>query len=311
MSILNKIKALPIVREIVRLSKRYSFPGFRGVPIYNVADFIYQELQKENLTMRANAAAYNFFLSLFPTIIFFFTLLPLLPFTASYEEILENSMKEFLPEAAHHYLFDIVHGILGIKREGLLSVGFFLAVIFSSSGMLTLMDGFDKSYALTFKKRSWLRKRIISIVLTILLAALMMASLVLIILGGQILGSLFDYLELGRYTTLSFLILRWIVVIFLFYLVITTIYIYGPSLQRKISFINPGATLATVFSIVSSLLFAYFVNNFGRYNELYGSIGALIVLLIWMQINAFILIAGFELNASIAVNKDRIRAQKE
>ncbi len=311
MSILEKIKSLPIVSEIVRLSKRYSFPGFRGVPIYNVIDFIYQELQKENLTMRANAAAYNFFLSLFPTIIFFFTLLPLLPFTASYEEILENSMREFLPEDAHQYLFEIVHGILGIKREGLLSIGFFLALIFSSSGMLTLMDGFDKSYALTFKQRSWVRKRVISVVLTALLAGLMMASLVLIILGGQILGSLFDYFELGKYTTFSFLILRWVVVILLFYLVITTIYRYGPSLKRKIRFINPGATLATFLSIVSSLLFAYFVNNFGRYNELYGSIGALIVLLIWMQINAFILIAGFELNASIAVNKDLIRAQKE
>ncbi len=304
----QRIENLELVKSIVRLTKEYSLPGFGGVPIYNVVRFIYEELQEDTITMRANAAAYNFFLSLFPAIIFIFTLLPLFPFSANFQVTLENAIKEFLPVSAHAYLFEVVNGILGIKREGLLSIGFFLALIFSTGGMLTLMDGFDKSYESTFKKRSWLRKRLVAMAMTCLLVGLMIVSILLIILSGQILGSLFNYFEINQYAGYAILFFRWVFVLLMFYSVITTIYRYGPSMKRRITLFNPGATLATLLSIVSSLLFAYFVNNFGRYNEIYGSIGALIALLIWIQINAFILIAGYELNASIEVNKDILKS---
>ena len=98
--------------------------------------------------------------------------------------------------------------------------------------------------------------------------------------------------------------MRWLILFVSFYSVISLIYRYGPSLLKPLKLINPGAILATVISILSSVVFSYFVNTFGRYNEIYGSIGALIVILIWLQINSFILLAGFELNASIAVNRD-------
>jgi len=299
-----KILRLPIIRSIVRFLKKYSLPGFSGVPIWDVMAFIYKEAMKDDLVTRANSIAFSFFLALFPALIFLFTLLPLLPFTANYLELLDTSLKGMLPDNAHNYLFGIIQDVASIKRSGLLSIGFFFALFFSSSGVVTLMSGFDKTYDITFKKRSYIKTRVVAVLLTALLSTLLICSLIFIILGKPILGSAIHQLHLDDYGSIVLYAIRWFFVIMFIYLGITIIYHYAPSMYKKISFWNVGSVLACGLSIASSVAFAYFINNFGRYNELYGSIGALIVIMLWLQINAFILLVGFELNASIAVNRD-------
>ncbi len=297
---------LPIIRNLIAWSKRYAFFGFSGVPIYNVLTFVYRELMKDDITTRANSVAYSFFLAIFPLLIFMFTLLPLLPFTADYAMMINGYLKEFLPDAASNYLIGIINDIAAIKREGLLSLGFVLALVFGSNGMVSLMKGFDKSYAYegTFNQRGFFRNRAVAVFLTMLLSSLLLVSFILIILGKTFLSYLIDYANINEYGSLVFNGVRWIIVLAFIYSGMTFIYRYGPSMQRKIKFFNPGATLATIFIVLLSVAFSYFINNFGRYNELYGSIGALIVILIWMQLNAFIILTGFELNAAVAVNCD-------
>jgi len=298
------------MRFLRRVLKKYSLPGFSGVPIYDVCSFVYKEAMRDDITTRANSIAFSFFIALFPAIIFLFTLLPLLPVTADYLEILEKSLSGVLPNNAHEYLFGIIEDVASIKRSGLLSFGFFLAIFFASSGMATIMSGFDKTYEITFKYRSFLKSRLIALLLTILLSGLLILSLVFIILGKPLLGNLINSAHMAQHYVFIITVIKWLLVFFFTYMGISSIYHYGPSMYKKISFWNPGAVLATLLSILSSLAFSYFVNNFGRYNELYGSIGALIVIMLWLQINAFILLVGFELNASIAVNRD-LRKHKE
>jgi len=172
--------------------------------------------------------------------------------------------------------------------------------------MVSLMKGFDKSYDYdaSFKQRGFFENRFVAIYLTILLSSLLVVSFVFVIFGNIVLGSLIDWLNLNEYGSYAFSTLRWIVVVLFIYSGMTFIYKLGPSMKRKTNFFNPGSTLATIFLILSSVGFSYFINNFGRYNELYGSIGALIVIMIWLQLNAFIILTGFELNAAIAVNCD-------
>lgn len=304
MGFLKRLENFPLLKNLISLTKRVSFPGFKGVPIYNVFAFIYKEIIKDDIVTRANSIAYSLFLSLFPSLIFLFTILPLIPSTQDLLPMIDKSLNQFLPEEAHKYLFEMIYNILAIKRQGLLSVGFLLALYFGSSGMKTLMRGFDKAYDTTFTTRSWINYELTSIALTLLLALMLILSVVIIVLGKQILGSLFSFLEIGDYTFQIFRIIRYVIVGILFYLMISLIYKYGPSMKKRMSIFNPGAYVATLFMILVSVLFSYFVDNFGKYNELYGSIGALIVLMIWLQINAIILLIGFELNTSIAVNKD-------
>lgn len=290
-----------LVDTILSWSKSYSLPGFNNVPVYNIIGFIIKELKADDITTRANSVAFNFFISIFPFIIFILPLIAQLPFVDDFWSNLQSSMQGVIPESARVYIIEIISGIRDDGQYGIQSLGFILAVIFSSSGMINLMYGFDKSYALSFKSRNYFHKRIIAIGLTLLVGILFILSVAFIILGKEILGPIFGDNALA---SLGFNVLRWMVLLVSFYSVITLIYRYGTSLYRPLKLINPGAILATGLSIISSVLFSYFIDNFGRYNEIYGSIGALIVILLWLQINAFVLLAGFELNASIAVNRD-------
>jgi len=129
-------------------------------------------------------------------------------------------------------------------------------------------------------------------------------AVVFIVIGQQYIQNLASNITINYLQSLFLTLTKWLVVFLLFYLVITIIYRYGPSIYRPLKFINPGALVATVFSVLATFGFVYFLNNFGKYNEIYGSIATLIIILLWLQINCFILLAGFELNASIIVNRD-------
>ncbi len=297
------ISKIPLINKIVEWSKEYSLPGFSGIPMYDVVSFIYQESMKDDIVTRANSVAFNFFLSLFPAIIFLFTLLPMLPITADYLSLFKTSTEGILPDQAHAYLFSVVEGVVSIKRGGLQSLSFLFALIFSSSGMVTLMYGFNKSYQRVFKKRSYVKNRLVAIFLTILLVSIFTAAMLLIIFGKPIVELAIDKLNFGDHSANLFVFLKWIAVVMITYIGITLIYRYGSAMRERIKWMNTGAVLSTIVTIITSIIFSFFINNFGRYNEIYGSIGALLVLLLWIQINALIVLIGFELNAGIAVNK--------
>lgn len=280
---------------------RYSPPGFGGITVYEVITFIIKELRKDNITTRANSVSFSLFLSVFPAIIFIFTLLPMIPVVHNYTVLLSDQLRGVIPQTAHDYIFSIINDITSIKRGGLLSLGAVLAMFFSSNGMLTLMYGFDKAYDDTFKPRPWWRARLIALGLTIVLFLLLIISLVITVTETKII----EYLKVQFLMPAALLhvvtVVHWIVSIALIYTGISLIYTFGPSMYRRMRFINVGSVVATILTLFASLGFSYFINNFGRYNEIYGSIGALMVMMVWIQFNTFILLVGFELNASLAV----------
>lgn len=274
------------------------------MPLYDIATFIYAELKKDDIITRANSIAYSFFLSLFPFIIFVLPIITFTPWVNEKINTFESNLEGVIPDYAIRYFENMVKGI---QPEGIFNVqgvGFLLAAFFASSGMLTLMYGFDKSYSESFRSRNYLKKRLIALNLTVLLSLILIIAVILIVLGQQQIDHLNQTINLGLIQSFILYILKWSVVFLLFYLVISIIYRYGPSTYRPLKIINPGAIVATVFSFLATLGFFYFLNNFGKYNEIYGSIATLIILLLWLQINAFIILAGFELNASIIVNRD-------
>jgi len=146
--------------------------------------------------------------------------------------------------------------------------------------------------------------------LTLLLVMIFMVSMLLIIFGQPVIELIITKTNLDSYSAALFKLIKWFIVTIFLYFGITLIYRYGSAMKKRIKWVNTGALLATVVSIVTSIVFAFFINNFGKYNEIYGSIGALLVLLLWIQINALIVLIGFELNAGIAVNKARMIKRK-
>lgn len=294
----------PVWDGLVFWTKTHSLPGLQRIPIYNLIAFIDKETKDDALTTRANSMAFSFFMAIFPSIIVLFTLLAYTPLYENFDDVLSEAIHDIMPGSAGKMLFKTIQDIATIPRSGLLSFGFFLAIWFASNGMLSMMKGLEKDYPMTFKRRSGFEKRLIALQLTFLVAFVLVASVALVILGNQLLGLLFAYIKADIVTRLLVFAFRWVVVLLLFYATFSTIYRYGSSTHRKIPFFNPGALLATLLSVLASWGFSFYVDNFGSYNKLYGSIGTLIVLMIWIQLNCLILLIGFELNAGIAVLKD-------
>ena len=291
------------VQGLINWMKIHSLPGFQGIPIFNVGAFVVRELKRENLIIRANAMAFSFYLAIFPSILVLLALLPYLPIE-NFVETMKESVLQVLPDQAADYIVELIDSMTSEAQTGVLSLGIFLTVLFASNGMMSMLRGFEKNYKVTFEARTGLKRRWLALQLIVILGGIFVSSVFLIVFGRTLLDSLANWIDITNHRLYLILVLRWVVILLMFYAGISIVYRFGSPFKSKIKFITSGATFATVMSILTSIAFSYYINKFGQFNKLYGSIGALIILMIWMQINSIIILIGYELNAAIQVNKD-------
>ncbi len=248
--------------------------------------------------LRASSLAFNFFLALFPAIIFLFTVIAYIP-SETFQDDLLIQIKRLLPANAFEVLLSTIDDILNNQNLSLLSVGFFLALFFSSNAFNTMMTAFDK-YAAVSDRRSWYLARMRSIGLTILVAIIVLASVALItyitltiswLKKQDVLNEQVNYymLQLVQFASLYALL----------YFIYSALYYFGSSRVAEWNFFSVGSTLATILSLIASFGFTFYVNNFNSYNKLYGSIGTILVLMLFIYFNCIMLLVGFELNSSI------------
>jgi len=291
------ISSFPIA-FLLRKTKQLYLPGFEGVPLYDVIKFFLKQVKTVGLTERASAIAYNFIMAIPPSFLFLFTLVPHLPFISkkSIKKELHGLILDIIPAKVHNqYLIKFVDSFLDDAKIGLLSFGFILALFFASNAMMGLMRSFNKNY-IGFEKRRDIQNRWMAIKLTSLIFLLVLGCLILLITQGAVLKLLgiqsADLREIIYYV-------RWIFIITLVYYSIAFIYKFAPAVEKRWKLISPGTILGTFLSILSTLGFSYFVDTFGKYNALYGSIGTIIVFMALIYINSLVLLIGFELNVSI------------
>lgn len=303
--IANYAVETPAIKKFIDYTKRVALPGFDNMPIYYVADFFITGIRKGGIVTRAQSLAFSFFLALFPATIFLFSMIPYIPIKNFQNELL-TIISEVLPSTAYESARTTIIDIVKIQHGGLLSIGFVTALYFTTNGFMTLMRGFNSSYHAT-ETRSPFRQRMVAIVLTFILSTLVIISTTLIIISSTATKYLVTKSILKSKTQVALILLgKWAVVLALFFMAISFLYYYAPSVKKRWRFISAGSTLAALMSICVSTGFAYFVNNFGSYNKIYGSIGTLIVMMLWMYFNSLILILGFELNASIDNAKRKV-----
>ena len=207
--------------------------------------------------------------------------------------------EDFLPAGAYESMKDTVTDVATHKRGGLLSFGFLIALYFSTNGINAIITAFNET-SLSIETRSWFKKRVISVFLVIILSLLITTAISVTTFSGMTLRYLVEIglLELN-FTYYLLLVAKWVIVIAMFYFSISFLYYFAPAKKKNWRFFSLGSTIATFLTLVASGGFSLFVNNFGQYNKLYGSIGTLIIILIWMYLNAYILLIGFEINTSI------------
>ena len=279
-------------------ARQITLPGFQKIPLYDVGVFFFKGPQKGSITTRASAIAFNFFLAIFPALIFLFTLIPYIPVQNFQNELL-SLLQDFMPENAYDTAETTIKDIALNKRGGLLSVGFISAMFFATNGFVAMIRAFNAS-ANSFETRSGFQQRMISLLLVFIIFTLLTLAVILMVAGRIALKTMVKLNLMEQDFTYYLLISgRWIVVIALFFFAISFLYYLSPAKKSRWTFISPGSTLATIMMVLISIVFSFFVNNFGSYNKLYGSLGTLVVILLWIYLNALSLLIGFELSASI------------
>lgn len=303
------------VAFILNKSKHWYLPGFEGVPLYDVGRFFLGQVKTVGLTERASAIAYNFIMAIPPSFLFLFTLIPHLPFIKK-KDILNQVqliLKDLIPVETFNSTVAVFIEETFFEKPvlGLLSFGLLLAWFFASNAMMGIMRSFNKNY-IGFAKRKGLHDRWVAIRLTTLIFGLVLGCLILLITQGAFL----KLVGLKSPFWKGFILYtRWIFIIALVFYSIAFIYKYAPAVHKKWKLVSPGSILATFMCILATLGFSEFVNNFGKYNALYGSIGTIIVLMALIFINSLVLLIGFELNVSIkslrAIAEKRDAHEKE
>lgn len=300
-SFIENIKKYSGWNALVELSKIKGFPGHSDISVYEVLSFLFMEMGRDSILIRASAISFNFFLSLFPAILVVFTVIPYIP-VPSFQTVLLITLNDVFPENVFVLLNETIQDIITRQQGGLLSISIMLSIYYSSRGVISLMDSFDKALP-TFRKRNFINNQLVAFKITGLLFLLLVVSVTLFIGGEGIIKWIMRMLEAEDSTTYFwFATIRWVTIIFLIYFSISMIYYFGPATHNRWKFFSAGSTLATVLSIISSIIFSWLIDQFGQYNKLYGSIGTLVVMMIWLNYNSLSLLIGFELNASIEMN---------
>lgn len=297
-----------IIRPVMRVADKVNYPGEEDISILDVARFFVTGLQKGDIQARARSISFDFFLAIFPSIIFFFTLIPYIPVEGFQDRILlllQDVLPPYTYEAAELTIIDI----LNQPRSGLLSFGFIFALYVSTNGINSLIESFNSSYH-GIEVRSAFKQRMVSLFLTLMLAVIVIFSIALIFFAEIATG----YMESKHYlrTGINFFMLRagtWIILLAMSLTMISFLFFFGPSKKNRRPFISVGSVMATLLLLLTTYAFNFFITNFAQYNKVYGSIGTLIVILLWINFNSLQLIIGFELNASI--ENAQIKSLKE
>ena len=283
-----------------RTSSKVTIPGTDGLSLYHLWDIYSGGIIHGTFSTRASAIAFSFFMALFPYLLFIFNLIP-------YVEDL-NVIDDFrikfllfidtlLPPDTQEYVGDIFADIANNPRAGLLSFSFILSIFLMTNGVNAIFTGFEFSYH-TNIKRSLFRQYIVAIGVSLVLAFLLLLTVILVVYLTYAVEDLSEYGLISNDGTGTGVV-KYIAFVVLIYIAVATLYYFGTKEARQARFFSVGAFFTTILTLITSFLFGLYIENFSNYNELYGSIGALLILMVYIWLNANILLLGFELNASL------------
>jgi membrane protein len=300
----DKLDKIPVINVLVRFFKQIKLPGLEGLSFYDLLELYITGIVRGALTTRASAIAFNFFMALFPFLLFVLIIIPEIPidnFQVKFMDFLES----FLPPNTSDFFFEnIFENIENSQRGGLLSSVFILSIALMANGVNAIFSGFENSYHEQLT-RNVFKQYVFALSIALILAFLLIITIA--VLGYfqiYVVENLFDALENRGYQTDSQNVIwtdlaKYVFFVVMVYLATATLYYFGTKEGKHSKFFSIGALFTTLLIILTSYLFGVYIENFGQYNKLYGSIGALLILLFYLWLNSNILLLGYELNASL------------
>ena len=297
----EKLKRIPIIKQLIHFLELIKIPGYVGFTIYDLLEMYVLGIVRGALTSRAGSIAFSFFMALFPFLLFVLNLIPFIPQILSidnFDLVLLKFIEALLPADTHSFFTSIFQDIQNKPRGGLLSSVFILSILLSANGVNAIFTSFEVSYHVK-EIRNVFKQYLYALGVSILLALLL-----LIAVAGFIYFKILFQNVLPE--TIDWVI--WAQNIFFIALAlfsISILYYYGTIDGKVTKFFSPGGFMTTFLFIISTYLFGIYVEKFSNYNQLYGSIGALLIFMLFSWINSIVLLLGFELNATLRVLKKK------
>lgn len=296
----DKLDKIPILNLVVRFFKKIKLPGLEGLSLYDLLELYITGIVKGALTSRASAIAFSFFTAIFPFLLFILIVIPYIPiddFKIEFQQFLNS----FLPPTTSDFFFqNIYSNIDGTERGGLLSSVFIISLALMANGISAVFSGFENSYH-EQSSRNIFNQYVYALGVALILAVL---SIVTVLFFGYfeiyIIGNLESHGYVNKESSVGWLIFgKYVFFVIMVYIATAVLYYFGTKEGKESRFFSVGAWFTTLLIILNSYLFGVYIENFSQYNKLYGSIGALLILLLYLWLNSTILLLGYELNASL------------
>ncbi len=282
--------------KLINTGKRIKVLGLEGMSLYDLIYMYIVGIVRGGLTSRAGGISYSFFMAIFPFMLFMLTLIPFIP-VEGFQESFMDMIYEAVPSSTYEAVVPVLNDIANNKYGGLLSFGFLVSIFLMTNGINAVFGGFEYSYHVT-EVRTVVKAYLVSLGTSLLMSVLLIATVVVTISFKFGL----DFLMQKGWLSEQFMWLedvRYLIFIFMIFTTVSLLYYFGTKEGKELSFFSAGAILTTVLYVITFYTFGIYVEKFAKYNELYGSIGTLLIMMLFIWLNSIILLLGFELNASM------------
>jgi len=291
----EKLKKIPVVKNLVGLLEALKLPGHTGFSFYDLLEMYISGIVKGALSSRAGSISFSFFMALFPFLLFILNLIAFIPID-NFDAVLFNFIELLLPQESQSFFTDIFNDIRQKQRAGLLSSVFLLSVFLTANGVSSIFSSFEGSYHVELS-RSFIRQYLYSMMVGILLALLLLVGVMALVFFeififsnlDELIPSEVNWIRIGQLFFYTVLI----------YISVAILYYFGTIEGKKTRFFSPGSLMSFLLILITTYLFGIYIENFSTYNQLYGSIGALLIFLFYIWLNSSVLLLGFELNATL------------
>jgi membrane protein len=309
-SLITKLFRL-ILLPLLIISRKIYLPGFRGVSLYEVGLFFIRGMKESSISLRANAISYSFIIAFVPAVLFLFALIPYIPII-DLEKNIMLTMQEVIPKDAFLLLRSTIEDIVTNQQTGLLSISFLISLYFASSGVMAIMNAFNQT-SHSIESRNTVKKQLVALLLVFILAVNMIISGAALAFTSVFLYFMEDKGIISDNSTLLLLQAgQWIIILLTSLIAFSSIYYLALAKKRVFPFFSAGSIIASLLSVISFKVFSIFIENFTNYNKFYGSLGAMIMIIVWINLTALMLLIGFELNASIYMaSRNRLNGKDE
>lgn len=291
-------KQIPLIQKAASFLEGIKIPGFEGMSLKELLNIYATGIIKGALTSRASSIAFSFFLALFPFALFLLTLIPYVPIDGFQEDFISLIFSAVPSQSAKLAISSVLNDIATNKYGELVSFGFLMAIFLMTNGVNAILNSFEYTFH-GIETRTVVRQYVVSLLITLLLALLLIITVTVIVILEVIIHQL-DFK--GVIQNVHFWN-RFVQVVFLILFVIISLsllFYYGTKEGRKLSFFSPGTILTTILLVINFKIFGSYIEKFGEYNRIYGSIGTVIVIMLFIYLNSIILLLGFELNTSLS-----------